>query len=161
MGSTTPGFRERWFSAQDGLRLYFRDYGSPSAPGTPMLCLGGLARNSKDFDRLARRLCQHRRVVCPDYRGRGRSSYDPQWQNYRPEVYLNDLAHLLAVCNLHRVLVCGTSMGGLLSMGLALPVMAYSLKRTRLIAPRLSSGFRSRHQPGWRGKSHNSIFKFS
>ena len=120
MGSTMPGFRERWFSAQDGLRLYFRDYGSPSAPGTPMLCLGGLARNSKDFDRLARRLCQHRRVVCPDYRGRGRSSYDPQWQNYRPEVYLNDLAHLLAVCNLHRVLVCGTSMGGLLSMGLAI-----------------------------------------
>lgn len=114
------GYRERWYSAQDGLRLYFRDYGSPSAPGVPLLCLGGLARNSKDYDRLARRLCGHRRVVCPDYRGRGRSAYDPQWRNYRPEVYLNDLVHLLAVCNLHRVLVCGTSMGGLLSMGLAI-----------------------------------------
>lgn len=120
MGSTKPGYRERWFSAQDGLRLFFRDYGSHLAPGTPVLCLGGLARNSKDFDRLARRLCERRRVICPDYRGRGRSSYDTDWRNYRPEVYLNDLAHLLAVCNLHRVLVCGTSMGGLLSMGLAI-----------------------------------------
>ena len=120
MNAATPAYRERWFSAQDGLNLFFRDYGSPLSPATPLLCLGGLARNSKDYDRLARRHCGHRRVICPDYRGRGRSSYDPQWRNYRPEVYLNDLAHLLAVCNLHRVLVCGTSMGGLLSMGLAI-----------------------------------------
>ena len=120
MNAATPAYRERWFSAQDGLNLFFRDYGSPLSPGTPLLCLGGLARNSKDYDRLARRHCGHRRVICPDYRGRGRSSYDAEWRNYRPEVYLNDLAHLLAVCNLHRVLVCGTSMGGLLSMGLAI-----------------------------------------
>jgi pimeloyl-ACP methyl ester carboxylesterase len=84
-----------------------------------VLCLGGLARNSKDFADLAGRLSETRRVICPDYRGRGRSSYDPDWRNYRPEVYLRDLVHLLAACNLHRVAVCGTSMGGLLSMGLA------------------------------------------
>ena len=44
-------YRERSFSARDGLRLYFRDYGDPLAPGTPLLCLGGLTRNSKDFRR--------------------------------------------------------------------------------------------------------------
>jgi pimeloyl-ACP methyl ester carboxylesterase len=119
MGSVNPGYRERWLGAQDGLRLFFRDYGDPLAPGTPVLCLGGLARNSKDFDRLAGRLSERRRVICPDYRGRGRSAYDPDWRNYRPEVYLRDLIHLLAACNLHRVILCGTSMGGLLSMGLA------------------------------------------
>jgi pimeloyl-ACP methyl ester carboxylesterase len=113
------GYRERWFGAQDGLRLFFRDYGEPELPGTPVLCLTGLTRNSKDFDKLARRFSEDRRVVCLDYRGRGRSSYDDNWRNYRPEVYLSDLLHLLAVCNLHRVVVCGTSMGGLLSMGLA------------------------------------------
>jgi pimeloyl-ACP methyl ester carboxylesterase len=119
MASGAPPYRERWLSAQDGLKLFFRDYGDPLAPGTPVLCLGGLARNSKDFADLAGRLSEKRRVVCPDYRGRGRSSYDPDWRNYRPEIYLRDLIHLLAACNLHKVAVCGTSMGGLLSMGLA------------------------------------------
>lgn len=119
MGSGIPPYRERWLSAQDGLELFFRDYGDPLAPGTPVLCLGGLARNSKDFHHLAGRLSEQRRVVCPDYRGRGRSAYDPDWRNYRPEVYLRDLIHLLAACNLHKIAVCGTSMGGLLSMGLA------------------------------------------
>ena len=122
MASAKPGYRERWYGAQDGLRLFFRDYGDPQASGTPLLCLGGLTRNSRDFDKLARRLSARRRVVCPDYRGRGRSSYDDDWRNYRPEVYVSDLIHLLAVCNLHRVVVCGTSMGGLLSMGLAVAV---------------------------------------
>ncbi len=63
-------FRERSFSARDGLELYFRDYGDPLSPGVAMLCLGGLTRNSKDFHPLARRLSKRRRVLCPDYRGR-------------------------------------------------------------------------------------------
>jgi len=68
------GYRECFYSAQDGLRLYFRDYGNPTSPQTPVLCLGGLTRNSKDFDTLAERLsADGRRILCPDYRGRGRS----------------------------------------------------------------------------------------
>jgi len=112
-------YRERRISAQDGLRLFLRDFGDPLAPEVPLLCLSGLARNSKDFIGFARRHAARRRVVCPDYRGRGQSDYDAEWRNYRPEVYLRDLATLLAACNLHRVIVCGTSMGGLLAMGLA------------------------------------------
>lgn len=114
-----PDGRERWISAQDGLRLYLRDFGDPLAPGVSLLCLSGLARNSRDFVGFARRHAAHRRVVCPDYRGRGRSDHDEDWRNYRPEVYLRDLSALLAACNLHRVVVCGTSMGGLLAMALA------------------------------------------
>jgi len=115
----SPSYRERRYTAQDGLSLYYRDYGDPLSARRPVLCLGGLARNSKDFHDFAERLAGVRRVVCPDYRGRGRSDYDPDWRNYRPEVYANDLFHLMAAANLHGVIVCGISMGGLLAMGLS------------------------------------------
>jgi len=36
------GYRECFYSAQDVLRLYFRDYGNPTSPQTPVLCPGGL-----------------------------------------------------------------------------------------------------------------------
>ena len=113
------GFRERRYTAQDGLSLYFRDYGDALSAARPVLCLGGLTRNSKDFHDFSTRLSERRRVVCPDYRGRGRSDYDPDWRNYRAEVYAGDLFHLLAAANLHGVVICGISLGGLLAMGLA------------------------------------------
>ncbi|MBM3485449.1 MAG: alpha/beta hydrolase [Alphaproteobacteria bacterium] len=112
-------FRERHYRSSDDLRLYFRDYGDPAADATPILCLTGLTRNSKDFHGLAERLSTRRRVICPDYRGRGRSHYDSDPRNYRPPVYMRDVAHLLAVTGAHRVVVIGTSLGGLLAMGLA------------------------------------------
>ena len=117
------GFREHRFTTQDGLSLYYRDYGDPLSGRTPVLCLPGLARNSKDFHRLAARLSADRWVVCPDYRGRGRSDYDPDSDNYQPATYLSDLRHLLAAAGLHRAVVIGTSMGGLLTcaMGAAMP----------------------------------------
>jgi pimeloyl-ACP methyl ester carboxylesterase len=106
-------------TAQDGLKLAYRDYGSPHSGAVPVLCLPGLTRNSHDFDRLARHLARDRRVVAPDLRGRGRSARDPDWRNYVPAVYLNDLRHLVQSLNLHRFVVIGTSMGGLLGMALA------------------------------------------
>ncbi len=117
--SAPQGFRERRYRAQDGLELYFRDYGDPLSTRTPALCLTGLTRNSRDFHHLALRLAPERRVLAPDYRGRGCSAYDPDWRNYDPRVYLNDILHLLAIANAERVVVFGTSLGGLLAMGLA------------------------------------------
>lgn len=112
-------FRERHLLAQDGLRLYFRDYGDPQSPRAPLLCLTGIVRNSADFADLAERHAGERRVICPDYRGRGRSAYDSDWRNYDPFVYANDLAHLMAATGLERVVVVGTSLGAALAMGLA------------------------------------------
>ena len=112
-------WRERRFTAQDGLGLHYRDYGDADAAATPVLCLGGLTRNARDFDALARRVSARRRVLCLDLRGRGRSDYDPDWRNYRPETYIADIAHLLAAANLHRVAVVGTSLGGILAMAMA------------------------------------------
>lgn len=119
-------YTEARFTAQDGLSLYYRDYPCTGVQDTShadtrpvVLCLGGLTRNSKDFDGLARWLSDRYRVICPDYRGRGRSDYDPDPSHYRPETYLDDLRHLICVLRLHRVFIVGTSLGGLLSMGLA------------------------------------------
>lgn len=119
MSQGDGAYRERTLTASDGLRLYFRDYGDSLAPGTPLVCLGGLTRNSKDFHTLALRLAPGRRVICPDYRGRGRSEYDSDWRHYRARTTLGDVIHLLAATNLHRAVICGTSFGGLLAMALA------------------------------------------
>jgi pimeloyl-ACP methyl ester carboxylesterase len=116
---TSPPYRERHLSAQDGLRLYYRDYGDPLSQRVPVLCLTGLTRNSADFDDLAMRLAAERRVLCPDYRGRGRSSYDRDWRNYDPIVYLGDIRHILSANDVERVVVIGSSLGGILSMGMA------------------------------------------
>ena len=109
-------YREQRFTAQGGVSLYFRDYGDPGSVATPLLCLSGLFRNARDFDLLVHRLAGERRVLCPDLRGRGRSDYDPDWRNYKLGTYLNDIAHLLAFANVHRVVVVGTSFGGVLEM---------------------------------------------
>lgn len=119
------GFRERRYCAQDGLSLYFRDYGDPDTDTVPILCLPGLTRNSKDFHRVALRLSAGCRVMCPDYRGRGRSEYDAGAKSYQPSIYLNDIRHLLAIAGVGRVIVFGTSLGGLLAMamGAAMPTL--------------------------------------
>lgn len=114
----TAGFTEHRYSAADGLSLYYRRYGDPLARKLPLLCLAGITRNSRDYHDLALRFAGERMVICPDYRGRGRSSYDPDWRRYRPETYVRDLNQLMILEGLARVVVVGTSLGGLLAMGL-------------------------------------------
>jgi pimeloyl-ACP methyl ester carboxylesterase len=113
-----PAFVERHLTAQDGLRLYYRDYGSPRSPLLPALCLTGVTRNSRDFEPFAARIAGRRRVLSPDYRGRGRSAYDPDWRKYQGATYLNDVLHLLAATGVERCVVIGTSLGGILAMAL-------------------------------------------
>ena len=113
--SPSGGFRAHRYLAQDGLSLYFRDYGDLTSRKLPLLCLPGLTRNSKDFHKLACRMAP-RRVLCPDLRGRGRSSYDPDHRHYEPRTYISDILHLLALTHTHRAIVVGTSLGGILAM---------------------------------------------
>jgi pimeloyl-ACP methyl ester carboxylesterase len=114
------GFRAHRFTVGDGTQLYYRDYGDRLATKTPVVCLSGLTRNSKDFHRLALRLSGDRRVVAMDYRGRGQSDYDPNPQHYVAETYVRDVLDLAAVTGIHRAILIGTSLGGLVSMGLAI-----------------------------------------
>jgi pimeloyl-ACP methyl ester carboxylesterase len=108
-------YEERWFDAADGLRLYYRDYPNGSAR-TPVLCLPGLTRNSRDFETLASVVSCTRRVISPDLRGRGNSQYDPEWRNYHPGQYAADLWQLLDSLRVDEVVVIGTSLGGWMAM---------------------------------------------
>lgn len=113
-------FIERRITSQDGLSLYVRDYPGPKdCTRTPLLCLGGLTRNSKDFAGIGKYHSRKRRVICPDTRGRGYSDYDPDWRNYRPETYVGDVRHILCALGIHDVVVIGTSMGGIMGMIMA------------------------------------------
>jgi pimeloyl-ACP methyl ester carboxylesterase len=110
---------ERHYASADGLRLYYRDYAAGEPGRLPVLCLPGLTRNSRDFAHVAERLQPHRRVLCADLRGRGRSQHDPNWQNYHPGTYLADVVRLLADAGVERCVMFGTSLGGILTMMLA------------------------------------------
>lgn len=84
-----------------------------------VVCVHGLTRNGRDFDDLSRALQADFRLVCPDLPGRGRSNWLPVATEYRPPVYLNDMAALIARLDVEEVDWIGTSLGGLLGMMLA------------------------------------------
>jgi len=111
-----PEFRAHRWVSDDGLTLYSRVYDRAGSAAKTVLCLHGLTRNSKDFEDLAQYLSLRYRVICPDLRGRGLSDYDLKWQNYKPAIYLGDIAGLLTSLNVRRVSVIGTSLGGILGM---------------------------------------------
>jgi len=107
-----------YFQSSDGLNIHYRDFGGQN-DGTPLICLPGLTRNSRDFDDLAMRLAHRRRVITVDFRGRGYSDYDENWQNYHPLTYVADVWALLDLLNIDRIIVVGTSLGGLCAMAMA------------------------------------------
>ncbi|MGU9980624.1 alpha/beta fold hydrolase [Phreatobacter sp. HK31-P] len=109
-------FESRFVTAQDGLRLHARVYGRPVGGRVPLVCLPGLSRNSGDFDGLARTLAPERQVIALDYRGRGLSGWDANWQNYALPVELGDALSVLAELGVARAVFLGTSRGGLLTM---------------------------------------------
>ncbi len=119
--------RDPWqhfeFTSSDGLRLAGRKYGWQHNKRLPVLCLAGLTRNSADFHQLATFLSTHeklpRRVLCLDYRGRGLSEYDKNWQNYNPLVEAGDVIDGIIAAGLKEVAVIGTSRGGMIAMALS------------------------------------------
>jgi len=116
-----PLFASRFCSAPDGLKLHLREYGSVQDPGIPVVCLAGLTRNSADFGPLAGALASglkgpKRRVLALDYRGRGLSDHDRDWQNYSLEVENTDVLSVLAAMEIDGAIFIGTSRGGLHTM---------------------------------------------
>ncbi len=112
-------FEDRHWTSADGLQLHFRDYdGDPARP--PVICLHGLTRNARDFEDLAGRLAGGWRVICPEMRGRGDSDYAKDPMTYQPLQYLQDVEALLLQEGITRFVAIGTSLGGLLTMLLAM-----------------------------------------
>lgn len=113
----------RFFTAQDGARLAFRDEGP--ADGLPVLCLPGLTRTMADFDYMAPHLSgpdlPALRIIRMDCRGRGESAWTGA-ASYTVPQETGDAVALLDHLGVERAALIGTSRGGLI--GLAMAVMA-------------------------------------
>jgi len=113
-----PPYAERYFLSSDGLNLHYRDYEGP--PGrTPVLCIPGLTRNARDFEFIAKHLSATRRVLVTDLRGRGKSAPAKDHRHYQVPVEAADMMRLLEHAGLKRVIVLGTSRGGIVAMAMA------------------------------------------
>jgi pimeloyl-ACP methyl ester carboxylesterase len=110
------------YTSPDGLALYARDYPAHAGPARlPVICIHGLTRNSSDFDELAPIIASlGRRVLALDMRGRGNSARDPNPANYNPLVYAGDVVKVMHDLGIGRAVFVGTSMGGMITMTLAL-----------------------------------------
>ncbi len=115
-------YSDRRWVTPDGLTLYARDYAAAGGEvGLPVLCLHGFTRNSADFEELAPVIATAgRRVIARDMRGRGRSGRDTRPANYHPKVYARDVTGFLAALGIPRAVFLGTSMGGIITMTVAL-----------------------------------------
>src|SRR4029453_5919227 len=141
-------FASAFVTAQDGLRLHVRSYGSRGACARPVVCLPGLAHTAADFHPLAAALtadpakprlvsppppppfpplgaappaapAKPRLVLALDYRGHGQSEYDRNADNYTLPVALADLSTVLIALETAPAIFLGTSYGGFLLMMLA------------------------------------------
>jgi len=117
------GASSTFITAPDGLRLHVACYGRRSTTATPVVCLPGLARTAADFEALATALTHDsahpRRVIALDYRGRGRSDYDRDPENYSLAVELSDVLAVVTALEVEPAIFVGTSRGGILAMLLA------------------------------------------
>ena len=98
--------------------MAYKEWGDPRNPNI-LVCVHGVTRISDDFDLLARALADTYRVICPDVVGRGRSGRLANPQNYQVPQYVSDMVTLLARADAETVDWFGTSMGGLIGVGLA------------------------------------------
>lgn len=105
-------------SVQGFHRVAYYEWGA--AGGAPVaLCVHGLTRTGRCFDRLAEALEDRYRLACPDLPGRGKSHWFANPALYRPPSYLGDLNALIARMDAAEVDWIGTSLGGILGMMLA------------------------------------------
>lgn len=99
-------------------RMSYKEWGDADNQNV-LVCVHGITRVSDDFDALALALSDHYRVICPDVVGRGQSDSLPHPQLYQVPQYVSDMVTLLARLDVAKLDWFGTSMGGLIGMGLA------------------------------------------
>ena len=111
-------YSEHFHTAPDGVKTYYRRYpGHDAESKTPVICLHGLTRNSRDFEEVAPRIAAAGHdVIAIDVRGRGKSDHDPNPDNYNPGLYVQDVIGVLDKAGWDEAIFVGTSMGGLMTM---------------------------------------------
>ncbi len=84
---------------------------------TLAVCIPGLTRNAADFDDLAPKIAATGRdVLTVSLRGRGASDHDPDYANYHPHTYRDDILAALDQLGAPEAVFIGTSLGGLVTM---------------------------------------------
>ncbi len=98
--------------------MAYTEWGAHDNPNV-LVCVHGLTRLGRDFDRLAQAMSAEYRIVCPDVVGRGRSDYLDEPMHYGVPQYVADMLVLIARLGVEQVDWVGTSMGGLIGIALA------------------------------------------
>lgn len=84
---------------------------------TPVVCIPGLTRNLSDFDDFTSAIAATGRdAYAFSLRGRGKSDYDPNYLNYFPTTYVDDVLSALDQLRIERAVFVGTSLGGIVTM---------------------------------------------
>lgn len=94
--------------------LHLHSWGPSGGP--PVLVVHGVTNTGARYRRLAEEMLPEVRVLAPDLRGHGLSTWEPPWS---VEQHVADLLATLDAQGLDRVVVVGHSFGGLLSLHLA------------------------------------------
>ena len=116
---TEPRLRHVQCLAPEGLhRMAYWEWGDAANPRV-LVCVHGLTRQGRDFDTFAQAMQGDYRVVCPDVPGRGQSDWLKNPASYAIPQYVADMVTLLARLDAGEVHWVGTSMGGLIGLGLA------------------------------------------
>src|SRR5688572_8145667 len=106
-------------------RMAYWLWGDAAAAHT-IVCVHGLSRQGRDFDTLAQSLlarsAEPLRIACPDVVGRGRSDWLADPMGYGIPTYVGDILQMLgqlhATAPVGTLDWVGTSMGGLIGMGI-------------------------------------------
>ncbi len=116
---TEPRLRHVQCLGNTGLhRMAYWEWGDP-ANRRVLVCAHGLSRQGRDFDTLASRLSGEYRVAVPDVVGRGQSDWLADPMGYSIPAYVADMVTLLARLDADQIDWVGTSMGGLIGLGVA------------------------------------------
>ena len=106
--------------ATGGRRMAYWQWGDATA-GHVIVCAHGLSRQGRDFDVLAQALVEISggtvRVICPDVVGRGLSDWLQDPTQYQVPTYAADMLAMLAQLRPTTLDWLGTSMGGLIGIG--------------------------------------------
>ncbi len=140
-----------WTSA-DGLTLRYRDYPPGRADRPPLLCIPGLTRNCRDFEPVAASV---RRRMAGDLHRPARARAERLRARLRPATCRCNTSPTSPRCStrlaLERVVAIGTSLGGIVTMLLALTAPRADRRRG-------AQRHRARwsRPPGWRGSATTS-----
>ncbi|HEX4025060.1 MAG TPA: 3-oxoadipate enol-lactonase [Steroidobacteraceae bacterium] len=108
------------FASHEGARLYWRLDGAPDRP--VLLLLNSIGADMSLWDRAAPHLLGQFRLLRMDTRGHGAS--DAPAGDYRLEQLARDALAVMDAAQVERAVVCGTSLGGMIALSLALQAPA-------------------------------------